>query len=65
MPIVEPVIKEVPEFLKVGMIFAGHSFGELALINNKPRAATIHCEEGCHFAVMSKKDYKECLIKIE
>jgi CRP-like cAMP-binding protein len=33
------------------------SFGELALNNNQPRAATITCKTDCHFAVMNKVDY--------
>ncbi len=35
----------------------GMSFGELALNNNQPRAATITCKTDCHFAVMNKVDY--------
>eukprot|EP01017_Pseudomicrothorax_dubius_P044050 TRINITY_DN7413_c0_g2_i1.p1 TRINITY_DN7413_c0_g2~~TRINITY_DN7413_c0_g2_i1.p1 ORF type:complete len:198 (+),score=38.04 TRINITY_DN7413_c0_g2_i1:110-703(+) len=31
---------------------AGESFGELALMNNKPRKATIRCLEDCHFATL-------------
>ena len=33
---------------------SGESFGELALLNNKPRAANIVCLEECDFAVLSK-----------
>jgi CRP-like cAMP-binding protein len=36
---------------------SGKSFGELALVNNRPRAATIVCKADSHFAVMSKNDY--------
>lgn len=36
---------------------SGKSFGELALITNKPRAATIKCLTECHFAVMNKINY--------
>ena len=43
----------------------GKSFGELALINNKPRAATIKCLTDCHFAVISKNVYERILKKIE
>ena len=43
----------------------GKSFGELALINNKPRAATVKCITDCHFAVISKQDYDSLLKKIE
>ena len=46
-------------------ISQGKSFGELALINNKPRAATIRCVTDCHFAVVNKADYESLLKKIE
>jgi CRP-like cAMP-binding protein len=44
---------------------SGQSFGELALINSKPRAATIKCPSDTHFAVLSKLDYTKILGKIE
>ena len=43
----------------------GDFFGELALITNKPRAATIRCLQDCHFAVIQKEDYQKVLQKIE
>ena len=51
--------------MEVVKLIAGKSFGELALIKNKPRAATIKCLEDCHFAVMSKQDYQKVLQRIE
>jgi CRP-like cAMP-binding protein len=42
-----------PMFIEVVNLRAGKSFGELALIKNKPRAATVKCIEDCHFATMS------------
>jgi CRP-like cAMP-binding protein len=39
----------------------GYSFGELALEDNKPRAASILCLEDSHFAVLEKEDYKRIL----
>jgi CRP-like cAMP-binding protein len=39
----------------------GEAFGELALLNKKPRAATILCKEDCHFAVLDKKHFKMIL----
>jgi CRP-like cAMP-binding protein len=42
----------------------GMSFGELALNNNVPRAATIRCRTDCHFAVMNKADYQKCLLAV-
>ena len=44
---------------------SGKSFGEMALINNKPRGATILCKEDCHFATMGQEDYKSTLMKLE
>ena len=48
---------ETEHMLDVVQLKTGKSFGELALIKNKPRAATIKCNEDCHFAIMSKSDY--------
>jgi CRP-like cAMP-binding protein len=42
----------------------GKSFGELALIMRKPRAATIRCLEDTHFATLDKVDYEKSLSKI-
>jgi CRP-like cAMP-binding protein len=50
-----------PLFIETGVLTSGKAFGELALIKNKPRAATIICLEDCHFAVMSKSDYEKVL----
>ena len=51
--------------IEVVQLNSGKSFGELALIKNKPRAATIKCITDCHFAVMSKIDYQKVLQRIE
>eukprot|EP00347_Sterkiella_histriomuscorum_P024025 403332565 len=52
-------------FVEVVQLNTGKSFGELALIKNKPRAATIKCAEDCHLAIMSKADYDKVLSRIE
>lgn len=43
---------------------SGDSFGELALVNNSPRAATIKCETDCSFAVIHKPDYDNFIKKL-
>jgi CRP-like cAMP-binding protein len=43
----------------------GMAFGELALIKDQPRAASVLCETDCHFAVLSKEDYLNIIGKIE
>lgn len=40
---------------------AGAGFGELALISNKPRMATIICHANSHFAILEKKEFNEIL----
>jgi len=49
------------ELNRVKILTQGMSFGELALLDNKPRSATIICEEDCHFAVLEKKAFLEIL----
>ena len=41
-------------FIDVAKLITGDSFGELALINDAPRAATIHTITDCFFATLSK-----------
>ena len=43
------------EFMRMGK---NDAFGELALINDQPRSATIVCTKDCHFAVLSKENCK-------
>ena len=35
----------------------GACFGELALIDGKPRMATIKCVTRCHFLILNRQDY--------
>lgn len=44
---------------------SGDSFGELALLSDNPRAASIKCLTDCHFAVLDRLSYKRSLGKIE
>lgn len=39
-------------------LLKGQSFGELALIDDKPRGASILCKTDCYFAVLSKEGFK-------
>lgn len=43
---------------EVAVLGAGKGFGELALISNKKRAATIKTKSPCYFAILDKKDYQ-------
>lgn len=48
---------------KVGDAKAGAAFGELALLHDKPRAATIECDEDCIFGVIDKEDYTRIIAR--
>lgn len=39
----------------------GYAFGELALVEKKPRAATIYCKEDSEFAVLDKAPFQQIL----
>ena len=51
----------VEESKEVRILSDGDCFGELALINNKPRTATIVSQNLVYLAVLSKKDYNRIL----
>ena len=55
----QPIIEKV--MTEVRILESGAAFGELALMDSKPRAATIVCKEECYFAVLDKKPFKEIL----
>ena len=52
-----------PSSVPVSQYMQGDYFGELALIHNKPRAASIECVSDVHLAVLSKDDYVRILSK--
>lgn len=52
-------------FVNVAILVSGNSFGELALINDEVRKATIKCATDCYFATLDKSDYNNILGKIE
>lgn len=51
--------------LPVAQLSTGMAFGELALLKDQPRAATILCLTDCHFAVIGKSDYMKIIGKAE
>ena len=51
----KPILHEVKE------LGVGESFGELALINDETRNASIKCKEECHFAILNKENYSMIL----
>ena len=55
-----PYLKTLIEdrMLEVAVLSNGQSFGELALISNKPRAASIRAKTTCYFAILNKEDYQ-------
>ena len=55
---------ETFELKKIKSLEAGYSFGELALMEKRPRAATIICEEQCDFGVLEKKYFNQILSKV-
>lgn len=42
---------------EIKVLLAGAAFGELALMEKKPRAATIRCKEDSCFAVLDKRNF--------
>jgi CRP-like cAMP-binding protein len=49
---------------KIKVLKAGEAFGELSLMENKPRAATVICEQECHLAILEKQYFDKILSKI-
>ncbi len=62
-PPVEP--GGLPEIVltEVRVLPAGAAFGELALMSNKPRAATIIAKEDTYFACLDKTPFDKILSK--
>ena len=52
---------EICDFIEIGILLAGSAFGELALISDKPRSASIQARERCAFLVLNKNDFKKIL----
>lgn len=47
--------------VQVARLGAGLLFGELALLENVPRSATVTCKENCEFLTITKKDFQRVL----
>lgn len=56
---------EDEELTCVKELTVGAGFGELGLINNKPRLASIICHTNCHFATLDRKEFNEILLEKE
>ena len=52
---------EFDDLTEIGTLCAGGSFGELALISDRPRSATIQVRERSSFLVLSKSDFARIL----
>ena len=66
VPISNSVESETRKSMReVAILDAGKSFGELALIMQKPRAATIKCLDITYFATLDKQDFEASLARIE
>jgi len=54
------------EWFKVVRILKfGQSFGELALINDAPRSATITAVDDCEFAIIYRNDFEKIIKKVD
>ncbi|CAG9330882.1 unnamed protein product [Blepharisma stoltei] len=52
---------EVEQLQEVSVLYEGDSFGELALISDRPRAASVQALERSFLAVLNKSDFKKIL----
>lgn len=49
---------------EVSILKKGESFGEYALLNDRPRTATIIAKTDCIFGVLKKKIFNQILCKL-
>lgn len=54
-------VKMVP----IAQLGSGMAFGELALLKDQPRSASIKCVQKCHMAVLVKEDYMKIIGRAE
>lgn len=57
--------KKIEWFVNVLDLHEGQAFGELALLNDQPRAATVKTTRDSTFAILDKKDFQKILGRIE
>lgn len=57
--------EQIEWFVEIKKLRSGESFGELALIKDAPRAATITATENTSFVVIDREAYVKVLLKIE
>ena len=48
-------------FVDMARVTVGSTLGELALVDGKPRMATVKCLTRCHFLVLNRSDYVKAL----
>ena len=57
--------KKIEWFVNVLDLGEGKAFGELALLHDEPRAATVKTTQDSDFAILDKKDFRKILGRIE
>lgn len=62
---VQVIIKEGKTSLKVAELGAGNLFGEMALITNKPRCATVVAKTTCLITVIERDEIESRIKKLE
>ncbi len=60
------IIKEAkPLFKRINYIEKKGYFGELALIEDAPRIATVRCVENCYFGVLNRESFKKMIQELK
>lgn len=62
--ILVPIGSSEQHLKEIMVLKSGSSFGDLALIEDKPRSATVLTKTECYFAVLTKNDYQRILANI-
>jgi CRP-like cAMP-binding protein len=55
--------KDNNNFFECRVLYPGESFGEIALIENRLRTASVKCREDSHFAVLDKSNFRRILCR--